>query len=145
MSADELKTFMTQDATLLLKNDRERHPSKKHVAVMKSIIEKYKHDKEKAEDLKKFNDHLLSLGEVFDDLCDQSEEMGKTAEALFKDKPELVTCKSMTQVLLALHAYAKGGMNVWLIVGIVGGVVGGLLIIGLLVYFFWWRPKKAAL
>ena len=89
-------------------------------------------------------EYIIASFEVLDDLTDKSEETGKFAEELFKEKPDLVTCKCLTRILVDLHAYAHPASKLWLIIGIVGGVVGGLVIIGLLVYFFWYRPKKAA-
>ena len=144
LDADKLKSFMTVDATSLLQKGRQGRPNNTYRGGMEFHIKDNAHPDAKPEDVKKFNEHLLAPGDAMDALCDSPKEMGTKAKALFKDKNELVTCKSITRVVLAVHGYTIPGMSVWAIIGIVAGVVGALVIIGLLVYYFWWRPKKAA-
>ena len=154
LTAEELKTFLTETVAPMLKRVRnQEQQGKSYRWLMEQVIGEIKQSlgtlqvKPKPDDVKIVSDHLLAIGESMDDLNEKTEEMGKKMDSLFKEQAELVTCKSVTRVLLALHNYKPAdekGTNIWLIVGIIGGVVGGLVIIGLLVYFFWWRPKKAA-
>ena len=100
----------------------------------------------------KFSAQYTTLGGILDDLIDKNADMAKVVDKVFKDKPELIKDGKLTPILEAIAEQGykdgvittHGGTSIWLIVGIVAGVIAGLVIIGFLVYYHYVRPKKVA-
>ena len=156
LGAERLKVFLTKEIVPLLDKYRETLFGRTFVSYMAKMVdsrEERENDDKREVDI--FVDHILTVGNALDYLCHRPEEMAKRADVLFKT--DLIRCGSLSQVIMALYAYKfpRNGdsgekkeanepnrIYLWLIVG---GSVCALAIISLLVYFFLFGPKKAAL
>ena len=127
ITSEELKTFLFSEMALYMKQLRVKAPGGS-LRVMLSD--------EQYSVIKSNKEFYLALGTALDYLTEKPVEMGEKADALFREQPELVTCKSLSRVFWALHNYKLKQISLWVVFAIIAGILVSLTAIGLMSYYW---------
>ena len=119
----ELRSFLTGELAIYMKELRACNPEKSFRVILGDA--KYMKDRKEP---------YLAYADALDFLCEETKELGVRADALLLDKPELVTCRSLSRVLLALYSFKLKRISPWVAGAIAAVIIISLTVLGILAW-----------